>query len=251
MDGDVGTSRTGMHSAFTTRNILRVLVLLMLVFVFCPSFLVSCSDIDEEFQISAWTAVNGISTSAGSEVMEPQPRMIICLVLPVLAGVLLCIKALAGRVCAVSVLGCTALDIIFWFRFQETVKNVAKENLCEFETLGCFYINITVMCAMMLLALLVLVGVLELDKNMIIAFGGGTREPIYKEKPYDEFKDTVVTTEVEKDRADAEREKAKPTEEAAGKLKIRMPGYGEEAKYFESAKNLDGTPIEKDGKKRL
>lgn len=243
MDGDVGISRTGMHSAFTTRNILRVLVLLMLVFVFCPSFLVSCSDIDEEFQISAWTAVNGISTSAGSEVMESQPRMIICLVLPILAGVLLCIKALAGRVCAVSVLGCTALDIIFWLRFQETVKNVAKENLCEFETLGCFYINITVMCAIMLLSLLVLVGVLELDKNMIIAFCGGTRAPVEEKK--------VVTREVEEERADEELEKAKSTEKVDVKLKIRMPGYGEESKYFESAQNLDGMPIEKDGKKRL
>lgn len=234
MDGDVMGSRSENRSVFATRNILRILVVLMLVFAFCPSFLVSCSDIDEEFRISAWTAVNGLSTDSGSEVMEPQPRIIFCFLLPMAAGVLLCVKALGGRVCAGGVLGCTAVDMLLWFHFQETAKNIAEENLCQFETLGYFYANIAVMCTVIVLTLLVLVGVVSLDRNTINVYGGDTRAPVDTKTSRPKVAEPIKV--VEEDRL---------AEDTGGRLKIRMPGYSEdEMKYFKQATNLNGTPIE-------
>lgn len=241
MNGDVDMRGTENHAVFTTRNILRILTMVMLIFAFCPSFLVSCSDIDKEYQISAWTAIHGVDVSEVGEVMEPLPFMIFCFLLPAAVGVLLCIKSLREQVCAGGVLGCTAADMMLWFYLRDTIKSVAQENMCQFKTLWCFYVDMAVMCAVMVLALLVAAGVLRLDKSTVGVYGGGTRMP-----PNGGIKDGE---------GDGGREEIKDEPagdvDGSGRLKIRMAGYttpkdtdeAGEVKHFKQAVNLDGTSI--------
>ena len=82
-------------SKFTVKNVLRVLALLAIIFVFCPSFLVSCSGQTKE--INVMTAVGGMQTTSGGNVTEAHPIMLICLLIPAAILVLLFVNKLTEK----------------------------------------------------------------------------------------------------------------------------------------------------------
>lgn len=157
----------------TPKKIMRILSLLCIVFVFCPSFLVSCSG--QEIEVDVMTAVGGMSMY-GETVVEPHPIMLICLILPLVTCVLLFLKKLTSKKVALGTLVCMAVDFIIWLVFRSTVKELAEKNYCTVETTGWFYLNMVSMIAIVILSLLVLIKFIQLDTDLVACFsGGGTK----------------------------------------------------------------------------
>lgn len=150
-------------SLFTAKKIMRVLTLLCTVFVFCPSFLVSCSG--QNIEVSAMTAVGGVSMY-GEKVVESHPIMLVCLLLPITILVLLFLKKFSDKKTVGIILGCIAVDLIIWIIFRATVKKLAEENYCTFETTGWYVLNIIVMLLMIIISALVVLNRLEMDTDL-------------------------------------------------------------------------------------
>ena len=160
-------------SIFTVSRVLRVLALLCIVFVFCPSFLVSCSG--ETLKISAMTAVKGLS-AYGETVVKPHPVMLLGLFIPAAVFVLLFIKKLADRNLAGIIAGCMAVDLVIWLMFRSTVMKLAEENYCIAKTTFWFVLNVIVMLLMIASAVLVAIRVWQMDTDLAeAASGGGTQ----------------------------------------------------------------------------
>ncbi len=160
---------------FTMRNVLRVLAILCIIFVFCPSFLVSCSEesmYEESMSISVMTAVKGVSES-GQQIVEPHPFMLVCLLLPIAILALLFIKKFADWKAAAIILGCSAVDLVIWSKFQSSVKEFAKENYCTVETTRWYVINKIVLILIILLAAIVVLSKMKMDADLIAIFSGG------------------------------------------------------------------------------
>ena len=68
------------------KQILKILSFLCIVFVFCPSFLVSCSG--QDVKVSVMTAVGGVSVY-GEKIVSPNPVMLLLLIIPVLSIIVL------------------------------------------------------------------------------------------------------------------------------------------------------------------
>lgn len=169
----MGENVSEKKSVFTVKNVLRVLSLLCIIFVFCPSFLVSCSG--QNVNVSVMTAVGGVS-AYGEKVVDPHPIMLICLLLPAAALALLFIKKFADKQTAAIILVCSAIDLVIWLIFRSSVKKFAEESYCSFKTTGWFVINIIALIIMILFAALVAAGMMGIDADLIaIVSGGGTQ----------------------------------------------------------------------------
>lgn len=156
---------------FTVKNIMKVLSVLCIVFVFCPSFLVSCSG--QTLKISAIKAVGGISMY-GDKVVKPYPIMLLCLLIPVAILVLLFIKKISGNILGVIVLACSAADFIIWLIFRATAKNMAEESYCTFKTTAWYVINLIVQILLILLSVLIVIKKMEMDTDLIAIFTKGS-----------------------------------------------------------------------------
>ena len=172
------TNESEKKSIFTVKIILRALSVLCIIFVFCPSFLVSCSE--KNINVNVMTAVGGLSVF-GEKVVDPNPIMLICLLIPVAVLILLFVKKYTDKKKAGIIAGCTAVDLVIWFIFRATVKKMAEESFCSFKTTGWFVINIIVMLLIILLSELVVLSKMEMDTDLIIVFsGGGTQGALNK-----------------------------------------------------------------------
>lgn len=161
---------------FTIKNGLRVLAVLGIIFVFCPSFLVSCSG--QEIKVNAMTAVGGLS-AYGETVVEPHPLMLITLLLPVAVTVLLFIRKYKDQMKAWIVVGCMGVDLIIWLVFRSTVKGIAEEHYCDFKTTAWFFIHMIVMLIMVILSLAVVLCKLSLDTEFPAIFSqSGTQKAL-------------------------------------------------------------------------
>ena len=170
------TNGVKKKSVLTVKNILRALTILGIIFVFCPSFLVSCSG--EDVNVSVMTAVGGVEVY-GERVVDPNPIMLICLLLPIAVLVLLFIRKFNDRKTAGVILGCTAVDLVIWFIFRTAVKNYAEENYCTFGTTPWFVINVIVMIIVILITAVVAAGKLQLETDLIAAVTGkGSQEAL-------------------------------------------------------------------------
>jgi hypothetical protein len=163
-------------SVLTVKNVLRVLALLCIVGVFCPSFLVSCSG--QTINVSAMTAVSGISTSYGSTIVEPHLIMLVCLLLPVAALVLLFLKQMEEKMSAGIILVCSVIDFIIWIIFKSEVKKIAEENYCTVKTTPWYYINMVIFVLIILLTVLVVASILHLDSDLITSFTGNEKQRV-------------------------------------------------------------------------
>lgn len=171
------TKTTEKASLFTIKNILRILSILCIVFVFCPSFLVSCSG--QDVKVSVMTAVGGLETTYGGRIVDPHPIMLICLLIPVISLVLLFMKKFTDNKTALIILTCGLVDFIVWLIFRSSVKKIAEENYCSFKATGVFVVNIIVLLLIILLSALVVIAKMQMDADLITMFsGGGTKEAL-------------------------------------------------------------------------
>ena len=164
-------------SVFTVKNVIRVLSMLCIVIVFCPTFLVSCSG--ETMNVNVMTAVGGLESSYGAVVVDPQPIMLLCLILPIAILVLLFIKKMKERILAIVIIVCAAVDTILWFAFKEGVKQIAGQNYCEYSTTFWFYLNLIALTAIIATSILVIAQVVTYETDlMVFAKGEKTQEAL-------------------------------------------------------------------------
>lgn len=163
-------------SIFTVKRILRALSMLCIIFVFCPSFLVSCSG--QNINVSVMSAVGGMS-AYGEKVVDPYPIMLICFLIPVFILILLLFNKFTDNRTALIVLICTVVNFIIWLIFRASVKKIAEENYCTFKTTGWYVINIIAMLIIVLFSALVVMKKMQMDTDLITGFsGGGTQDAI-------------------------------------------------------------------------
>lgn len=160
----------GKKPVFTVKNVLRVFSVFCLIFVFCPSFLVSCSG--QTMNVSVMTAVGGVS-AYGEKVVDPHPIMLICLLVPIAILVLLFLKKFTDNKTALIILICSAVDFVIWLIFRSSVKKAAEEAYCTFETTGWYVANCIVLILIILLSVIVVIKKVQLDTDLIAIFSGG------------------------------------------------------------------------------
>lgn len=176
MEENDQTNMTASKPGITVKKVLRVLLLLCIVFTFCPSFLVSCSG--QNVNVSVMTAVGGVS-AYGEKIVDPYPIMLICLLIPVGMLVLLFVKKFADKKTAGIILGGAVVDFIIWFIFRSSVKRIAEENYCTFKTTVWFVFNIAALLLIIVLSALVVLRKMQMDSDIISAFtGGGTQRAL-------------------------------------------------------------------------
>jgi hypothetical protein len=168
----------GNKSVFTVKNAMRFLTLLCIIFVFCPSFLVSCSN--QTIDVSVITAVNGVEFY-GEQVVEPQLFMIVCLLIPAVLLTLLFIKKFSDVKTSGIILGLIVVDLLIWIAFRHSVKKIAFENYSDVETTGWYVLNIISILIITGLSALVTFQKTEMGTDIGAFFsGGGTQKALDK-----------------------------------------------------------------------
>ena len=163
-------SDQGKRAAFMVRKVIRWLLFLCIVLVFCPSFLVSCSGRD--VNVSAMTAVKGVYMY-GDTVVEPHPVMLVCLLLPLAALALLFIKKFSDQKTAGMVTACGIADFVVWLVFRFAVKKIADENYCSFRTTGWYALNLAAQLLIILFSVLAAIKKIEMEMDVMEFFASG------------------------------------------------------------------------------
>lgn len=147
----------------TVKKILRVLSIMITIFYFCPTFLVSCSG--QKVEISAWTVTKGISMY-GSTVVKPHLIMLVCMLLPIAIFALLFLKKFTEKQTAAIICACSGIDLIIWLVFRATVKKYVEESYCSFKTTGWYVINVILLILIIGIAVLILLGKINMDLDL-------------------------------------------------------------------------------------
>ena len=163
---------------FRGKRILQMLSFLCIVFVFCPSFLVSCSG--QRFKVSAMTAVGGVSVYGG-EAVPPHPAMILTLLLPIGIIFLLSAEKFTEKKTAFVIAICATVDLAVWMIFRGVVKKAAAETYCEFRTTGWYVLNLASILAVFLLAVLIRKGRLKLESDLSAILAAGKRHNMWRQ----------------------------------------------------------------------
>ena len=157
-------------------GVLKILAILCIVFVFCPSFLVSCSG--RNVEIDVMSAVGGMSTSYGGELVEPHPIMLICLLIPIFVFVILFLRMRRDTIKPLLIFVLSTVDLITYVVFRTNVKKIAENNYCEFKTTGWYVANMITLVITILIAAMALIKVLSFDTVLILGFHSNNRRTI-------------------------------------------------------------------------
>lgn len=160
------------------KQILKILSFLCIVFVFCPSFLVSCSG--QDVKVSVMTAVGGVSVY-GEKIVSPNPVMLLLLIIPVLSIIVLISEKFSEKKAASMIAGSAATDLILWIFFRWIVKKIAAENYCTFRTTGWYLINIITILLLFAVSMLVRIGTLNMETDLLAAATGKEENGIWKQ----------------------------------------------------------------------
>ncbi|MCR5272892.1 MAG: zinc ribbon domain-containing protein [Lachnospiraceae bacterium] len=147
----------------SAKNVIRILTAFCILIVFCPTFLVSCSG--EDVKVSSMTAVTGVK-AYGETIVDPHPIMLLVLLIPIAILVVTFVKKLAEKTSAIVITACGAVDLVIWMIFKTSVKKIAAENYCEFETTGWYYLNFIALLLIILISVLVLLKKIEMDSDL-------------------------------------------------------------------------------------
>lgn len=145
-------SQTQKPPMVTARRVMKIIAIFIIIFCFCPSFLVSCSGTDIE--VSAMDAALGM-TYRGERITEAHPIMLLCLLIPVAVLVILFIIRIKDRTSAAVVTMLMAADLVLWLLLFYGVKSATEENYCTFKSTPWYMINVICIIAMIILGALV------------------------------------------------------------------------------------------------
>ena len=142
------------------KNVIRLLSILLMVFFFVPSFMVSCAGYGN-IKISAFKAMTGIKIE-GESVSDPKVICIIMLLLPIAMLALWCLKSvLKDKIAAIASGSCAVVDFIFWIALCVGVNKEATDNYCTAKVTAGFIFNILFILAIVVLDLLIIINVLQ------------------------------------------------------------------------------------------
>lgn len=147
----------------TVKNIMRILALFGIIFVFCPSFLVSCSGRD--VNVNVMTAVKGVYMD-GDPVVEPHRVMLLCVLIPILVLILLFTKKLSEQNTGKIILACVIVDLVMWIVFRISAKAIVEENMCEIKTTVWYFLNMIDLIGLAGMSGLLLAGKIHMDTNL-------------------------------------------------------------------------------------
>lgn len=153
------------------RNVLRLCSVLLIIFFFIPSFMVSCSGANVE--ISAMNAMAGLSVE-GQQVSAPSPLMVLALLLP--AAILIFTflgKVMKEKLTSILCLCMAGAHIVLYIIFMINVRNTAAQSMCTFRIRPGFILNVIFAGLAAVAALLPIIGVKGLDD--CLAAPGGIR----------------------------------------------------------------------------
>ena len=157
-------------SKVTVKNVLRVLSVLLLIMVFCPAFIVSCSG--QKLNVSVMTAISGVR-SYGETLVYPSPLMLICLFIPIAFLVFLFNKKLlAKKIVPLLIVILGIINFLMWITFRGVTKLIAEKNYFEFQTTGWFFVNIIVLLVMIIINIMILKKKIHMETDLLAAFGG-------------------------------------------------------------------------------
>ena len=145
---------------FSIRNIIRGILILLSVFVFCPSVLVSCSG-EKIGTISAWQMIKGFEL--GGELIDAYPFFVLMLLIPIAIFVLSFIQKINKKTLGIITFAASLVDIILWIVFFVMIKAGVEEFSCECKPTFWYVINLVFQAASTAAGLLVMIGVLDMD----------------------------------------------------------------------------------------
>ena len=145
---------------FSLRNIVRGIMILLSVFVFCPAALVSCSG-EKIGTISAWQMISGFEL--GGELIDAYPFFALMLLIPVAVFVLSFIRKISKKTLGIITFAASLADILLWIVFFVMVKIGVEEFSCECKPTFWYVINLVFQAASTAAGLLVMIGVLDMD----------------------------------------------------------------------------------------
>ena len=146
---------------FTIKNLLRVVTALILLFVFCPSFMVSCSG--QKIGVSAIHAAVGY-TYQGERASDPYPVLFFCLILPAVIMVFLFVKLQREYYNVVMILSLAAIDFIIQIVFYTETKKRAQSSMLGFEVTAVYVLDI--ICHLVLIFFVSLSLILKVSMEM-------------------------------------------------------------------------------------
>ncbi len=124
------------------KTALKALALLLIILFFVPSFAVSCSG--QTFNVSAFSAMGGYESDTLGQVSNPQPILIVLLLLPIAMGVIMFLKQLVNeekkQSLVMLILG--VVDFIGWIIFRSKVISFCAENMCDVSTKFSYVLNV-------------------------------------------------------------------------------------------------------------
>ena len=124
------------------KTALKAIALLLIILFFVPSFAVSCSG--QTFNVSAFSAMGGYESDTLGQVSDPQPILIVLLLLPIAMGVIMFLKQLVNeekkQSLVMLILG--VVDLIGWIIFRSKVISFCAENMCDVSTKFSYVLNV-------------------------------------------------------------------------------------------------------------
>lgn len=155
----------------SAKNIIRIFAAICFIICFCPTFLVSCADVEQP--VSAYAVMKGIDSGYREIQSEPYPMLCIVLILPIVIMTVSFMGALNDRGMAGVILLCALADMGIWFVMKNEIKKYAEENYCNFYTTGWYTFNMISLSIIIVLSLSVVLGVIGFSKISIKSGPGG------------------------------------------------------------------------------
>lgn len=158
-------NNNGFTKFLTLRNVIRALSVLLIIFFFVPSFMVSCSG--ESVKFSAASAMVGVKYE-GEKMSEASPMVALLIILPIAILVIWCLKnVLKDKIASIIGVACAGLDLIMWFVVRMGVAANAEEIYGTSKVLAGFVFNIIFVLLVIAANVLILINLIQADKPLI------------------------------------------------------------------------------------
>lgn len=162
-------------SIFTVKNILILLSILSIIFIFCPMFSISAFgfDFDHYINFGIWDLVRGVSVTLFGEtedILDPLPLLIIYLILPIVILILIVRNNGNEKRSILPALILSGVDLACWLILMALINAMIHEKVGAFSRSiysAWFYLNIIVLIAMVALEVLIFMGKIQLNLDLV------------------------------------------------------------------------------------
>lgn len=164
---------------FNIKHMLRIITFVVIVFVFCPAFSVSCYG--QSLDISAMDIAFGIKMryqSYEEQVVEAQPVLLVTLIIPIVILVALFLKDQKCNQKTKSLITaiCSGIDLVVWIIFKIEVKKAAQEYGMTYSTEIIYYLNFILLIVLLVFSLLAYLGKIGLESDAASTVSGMTSQ---------------------------------------------------------------------------